>query len=123
MSDKEVEATTSTATGTIIPDGRVSSLREEAFKYVKPLRQGFMLKEGGGFKSWKRRWFILRHNILYYYKDPQDIKSQGVVPLQDTMTEAVDANEKKKIIVSVLKIKPGVAIIWFVLLMKNVMNG
>jgi len=96
MADKEVGTTANTAIGTIIPDGRVSSLREETFKYVKPLRQGFMLKEGGAFKSWKKRWFILRHNILYYYKDPQDIKSQGVVPLQDTITEAVDADEKKK---------------------------
>jgi len=123
MSDEEVETTANVASGTIVSDNRVSSLREEAFKYVKPLRQGFMLKEGGGIKSWKRRWFVLRHNILYYYKDPQDIKSQGVVPLQDTIAETVNPNEKKKRIVFVLNINLGEPIIWFVVLNKSVMSG
>ena len=30
---------------------------------------GWLIKEGGSWKSWKRRWFELEDTTLYYYKD------------------------------------------------------
>jgi hypothetical protein len=31
-------------------------------------KEGFLTKQGGGYKSWKRRWFVLKGTNLYYFK-------------------------------------------------------
>lgn len=31
-------------------------------------KSGWLTKEGGGWKSWKRRWFVLDGNRLTYHK-------------------------------------------------------
>jgi hypothetical protein len=31
-------------------------------------KEGFLTKEGGSFKSWKKRWFVLKDGALSYYK-------------------------------------------------------
>eukprot|EP00055_Hartaetosiga_balthica_P001892 m.2166 g.2166 ORF g.2166 m.2166 type:complete len:1124 (+) comp1732_c0_seq1:81-3452(+) len=33
---------------------------------------GFFVKEGGSFKSWKRRWFVLTPSLLYYSPDEKE---------------------------------------------------
>jgi hypothetical protein len=35
-----------------------------------------MSKEGGSWKSWKERWFVLRDGTLKYY-DPEDVRAAG----------------------------------------------
>ncbi len=30
-------------------------------------KEGYLTKEGGGFKSWKKRWFVLKGGSLAYY--------------------------------------------------------
>ena len=37
-------------------------------KMNAPLKQGYLIKRGHFMKNWKKRWFILRKNIIYYYK-------------------------------------------------------
>lgn len=37
-------------------------------------KEGFLTKEGGGFKSWKKRWFVLKGGDLAYYKNKGVIK-------------------------------------------------
>lgn len=32
------------------------------------VKEGYLTKEGGSFKSWKRRYFILKEGTLSYYK-------------------------------------------------------
>jgi len=46
-----------------------------------PDHTGWMTKQGGGYKSWKRRWFILKGDKLYYYKSQKDLDITGVVEL------------------------------------------
>ncbi|KAL0214913.1 hypothetical protein P9112_007097 [Eukaryota sp. TZLM1-RC] len=49
--------------------------------------EGYLTKRGGFFKTWKRRWFVLKHCTLNYYADPFDdtaknsliIKQESVV--------------------------------------------
>lgn len=42
------------------------------------LLEGFLTKEGGGWKSWKRRWFVLSFGgILNYYEDETLRKPKG----------------------------------------------
>jgi len=39
--------------------------------FFSPDHQGWLVKEGGKHKNWKKRWFILTDNCLYYFKSPQ----------------------------------------------------
>uniref|UniRef100_A0A3B5MHQ5 PH domain-containing protein n=1 Tax=Xiphophorus couchianus TaxID=32473 RepID=A0A3B5MHQ5_9TELE len=36
--------------------------------FFNPDREGWLLKLGGRVKTWKRRWFILTDNCLYYFE-------------------------------------------------------
>ncbi|KAG7272094.1 hypothetical protein CRUP_008274 [Coryphaenoides rupestris] len=36
--------------------------------FFNPDREGWLLKRGGRVKTWKRRWFILTDNCLYYFQ-------------------------------------------------------
>uniref|UniRef100_A0A673HB64 PH domain-containing protein n=1 Tax=Sinocyclocheilus rhinocerous TaxID=307959 RepID=A0A673HB64_9TELE len=38
------------------------------------LRCGWLRKQGGFVKTWHTRWFVLRGDQLYYYKDEDETK-------------------------------------------------
>jgi len=47
-------------------------------------KQGFLVKEGGRWKTWKKRYFVLKNGMLYYSKKQDggtigsiDMKSSG----------------------------------------------
>ncbi|XP_074092178.1 pleckstrin homology domain-containing family H member 1 isoform X6 [Macrotis lagotis] len=46
-------------------------------------KSGYLLKMDSRVKTWKRRWFVLRHRKIMYYKSPSDViwKPQGQVEL------------------------------------------
>ena len=35
------------------------------------MREGWLLKQGGRIKTWKRRYTILSGNVLYYFNSPK----------------------------------------------------
>ena len=39
-----------------------------ATDFKNPEKSGFIMKCGGGVKTWKKRWLVLNNSILYYYK-------------------------------------------------------
>ena len=43
--------------------------------------QGFIYKEGGNYKSWKRRYAVLKDGCLYYYCDIDSRSAQGRIYL------------------------------------------
>jgi hypothetical protein len=51
------------------------------------LFEGFLEKKGGGTRAligrrnWSKRWFVLHHNVLTYYRDPADEEPAGQVEL------------------------------------------
>jgi PH domain len=47
----------------------------------KPEREGWLSKQGGRVKNWKRRWFILRNDTLYYFTSAQANDQAGSIPL------------------------------------------
>jgi hypothetical protein len=50
-----------------------------------PEHEGWMTKQGGSVKSWKRRWFILKGNTLYYFKASRpETEMQGSIELTPT---------------------------------------
>jgi len=44
-------------------------------------KQGFLVKEGGRWKTWKKRYFVLKNGILYYSKK-QDGGHIGIIDLK-----------------------------------------
>ncbi|MEQ2223910.1 hypothetical protein ILYODFUR_001999 [Ilyodon furcidens] len=38
------------------------------------IRCGWLRKQGGFVKTWHSRWFVLRGELLYYYKDEEETK-------------------------------------------------
>eukprot|EP00948_MAST-09A_sp_MAST-9A-sp1_P003718 g3718.t1 len=43
--------------------------------------QGYLYKEGGLVKSWKRRWFAVYNGVLYYSFGPEEKEAIGCLPL------------------------------------------
>lgn len=31
-------------------------------------KASYLIKEGGNFKTWRKRWFVLKNNVIYYSK-------------------------------------------------------
>lgn len=63
-----------------IGDGSICFMNLEYFREVKERyntkrksleKAGWLTKQGHQFKTWKRRWFILKNTKLSYYKKPQ----------------------------------------------------
>ncbi|XP_010903773.1 cytohesin 4b isoform X1 [Esox lucius] len=71
------------------------SIRNEPFKipeddgndlthtFFNPNREGWLFKLGGRVKTWKRRWFILTDNCLYYFEFTIDKEPKGIIPLEN----------------------------------------
>jgi len=51
--------------------------------FFNPELQGWLLKQGGRYKSWKKRWFVLSGGCLYYFEYPSDKEPKGIIPLQN----------------------------------------
>ncbi|CAL8273066.1 cytohesin 4b isoform X1 [Gadus morhua] len=77
------------------------SIRNEPFKipeddgndlthtFFNPDREGWLLKLGGRVKTWKRRWFILTDNCLYYFEYTADKEPRGIIPLENLCVKEV----------------------------------
>ncbi len=57
--------------------------------FINAEKKGWLTKQGGRIKTWKRRWFILSDNVLFYFKTPQDPEPCGMIPLENLDVEAV----------------------------------
>ncbi|KAF9312255.1 hypothetical protein BG003_006454 [Podila horticola] len=47
----------------------------------KVVRQGYLLKLGNAYKTWKKKWFVLRGDNLTYYKNTKEYQPHGIIPL------------------------------------------
>eukprot|EP01112_Ceratiomyxa_fruticulosa_P017706 TRINITY_DN5572_c0_g1_i1.p1 TRINITY_DN5572_c0_g1~~TRINITY_DN5572_c0_g1_i1.p1 ORF type:complete len:195 (+),score=28.29 TRINITY_DN5572_c0_g1_i1:93-677(+) len=63
---------------------------------INPDKQGFMTKQGGMFKNWKRRWFILKGTDLYYFRDKSDTAPAGVIKIEGSLVSNADKHTGKK---------------------------
>lgn len=62
--------------------------------FFNPDKEGWLLKQGGRYKSWKRRWFILNDNCLYYFEYTTDKEPRGIIPLENIKVRAVQDRSK-----------------------------
>ncbi|XP_061517935.1 uncharacterized protein LOC1275590 [Anopheles gambiae] len=82
------------------------SIRAEPFKipqddgndlmhtFFNPDKEGWLWKQGGRYKSWKRRWFILNDNCLYYFEYTTDKEPRGIIPLENIAVREVTDRSK-----------------------------
>lgn len=47
-----------------------------------PDKDGFLTKQGGSIKNWKKRWFVLKGDTLYYFKTQKDTEQTGQIKLE-----------------------------------------
>ena len=57
-----------------IPDENYDDLM---FTFFSPDREGWLVKQGGSWKSWKRRWFVLSDRCLYYFQHTAENVPKG----------------------------------------------
>jgi len=85
-----------------IADQKVTELRGALQKLQEMLpekseREGYLIKQGGGHKSWKKRYFVLKTNFMCYYKDAKSlIHPCGVIDLADCNVKATNFEVLKK---------------------------
>ena len=59
------------------------------------IKEGWLTKQGGVFKTWKRRWFTLIGRGLSYYKE-QGVQEKGKIELAENVTVELAPEAKKK---------------------------
>ncbi|XP_019641930.1 PREDICTED: cytohesin-1-like [Branchiostoma belcheri] len=74
-----------------IPDDDGNDLTHTFFN---PDKEGWLLKQGGRHKTWKRRWFILTDNCLYYFEYTTDKEPRGIIPLENLQVRLVEDSKK-----------------------------
>ena len=47
------------------------------------LKEGYLIKQGRNVKSWRKRFFLLQTNVLYYFRTDKDTVSKGFVLFKD----------------------------------------
>jgi len=67
-----------------------------------PDHTGWMTKQGGSWKSWKKRYFVLKGSSLYYFKSRSDTDVTGIIPLtQESFVRKEPDKKGKKNLLSV----------------------
>lgn len=69
-----------------IPDETYDDLM---FTFFSPDKEGWLVKQGGSWKSWKRRWFVLNDGCLYYFQHTAENVPKGIIPLDQVAVRTV----------------------------------
>ncbi|KAM9324498.1 cytohesin-4-like [Gastrophryne carolinensis] len=67
---------------------------ELTLAFQKPKHEGWLFKIGGRVKTWKKRWFILKDNCLYYFEYTTDKDPLGIIPLENLSVELAEDPKK-----------------------------
>jgi len=78
-----------------IPDETYDDLM---YTFFSPEREGWLLKQGGSWKTWKRRWFVLNDRCLYYFQHTAENVPKGIIPLENIRVRAVDDRDGKQFV-------------------------
>lgn len=61
-----------------------------------PDKEGFLIKQGYNWKTWKKRYFLLKNNYLYYFALQKDSIPKGVILLDGVQCEIAEKETKRK---------------------------
>uniref|UniRef100_A0A3Q2YFD3 Rho GTPase activating protein 22 n=1 Tax=Hippocampus comes TaxID=109280 RepID=A0A3Q2YFD3_HIPCM len=59
----------------------------------KVLKAGWLKRRRIIMKNWQLRWFVLKADILYFYKDQNETKEQGCIHLKGTQVNELTTNQ------------------------------
>ncbi|KYQ91552.1 protein serine/threonine kinase [Tieghemostelium lacteum] len=57
-------------------------------------KQGFLTKEGGSIKTWRKRWCVLKNGSIYYSKNPSS-GELGIIHLKEVSSVQQSSRKKK----------------------------
>jgi len=89
------------------------NIREEPFKipdetyddlmytFFSPEKEGWLLKQGGSWKNWKRRWFLLSDRCLYYFQHTAENVPKGIIPLENVKVRLMEDKDGKRFLFEV----------------------
>ncbi|CAO3591763.1 unnamed protein product [Absidia cylindrospora] len=49
---------------------------------VAPDMEGWLYKQSDKYKTWNKRWFVLKGSNLFYFKSPKDVRMKGIINLR-----------------------------------------
>ncbi|KAI9322392.1 hypothetical protein BX666DRAFT_609843 [Dichotomocladium elegans] len=61
-----------------------------------PEHEGWLHKQGDRYKTWNKRWFVLKGSNLFYFKSPKDVRMKGIINLRGyrvVVDEAIHNNK------------------------------
>ncbi|KAG5266356.1 hypothetical protein AALO_G00230100 [Alosa alosa] len=58
------------------------------------LKAGWLRKQRSIMKNWQLRWFVLRADVLYFYKDQEETKPQGCIRLHGCQVREQTSNHE-----------------------------
>lgn len=65
---------------------KAQEIQIEQREYIQGVaHEGWLLKQGGKVKTWKKRWVICSGSVLYYFETPKDNAPKGLVPLENVV--------------------------------------
>eukprot|EP01118_Nematostelium_gracile_P006903 TRINITY_DN2230_c0_g3_i2.p1 TRINITY_DN2230_c0_g3~~TRINITY_DN2230_c0_g3_i2.p1 ORF type:complete len:471 (-),score=123.49 TRINITY_DN2230_c0_g3_i2:43-1455(-) len=68
-------------------------------------KTGNLVKRGGKWKNWRRRYFVLKNNFLYYFSEPKDSAPKGVILLDGAKLGNAEKETKRKFCFSMTVMK------------------
>eukprot|EP01094_Clydonella_sp_ATCC50884_P021102 TRINITY_DN4557_c0_g1_i1.p1 TRINITY_DN4557_c0_g1~~TRINITY_DN4557_c0_g1_i1.p1 ORF type:complete len:923 (+),score=331.36 TRINITY_DN4557_c0_g1_i1:136-2904(+) len=67
---------------------------DDGSTYANAEKKGYLTKQGGRIKTWKKRWFVLTNNCLYYFREKADKDPCGIIPLESLEIISVPFGKK-----------------------------
>jgi len=81
-----------------IPDESYDDLM---YTFFSPEWEGWLLKQGGSWKNWKRRYFVLNDKCLYYFKHTAENIPTGIIPLDNVKVRLMEDMDGKRFLFEV----------------------
>jgi len=69
---------------------------------INPDKVGWLTKQGGLVKSWKKRWFVLKNSKLFYYHGKTDTTRIGEIDLEAAGIQIGDKKAGKKLCIEII---------------------
>ncbi|GAM26119.1 hypothetical protein SAMD00019534_092940 [Acytostelium subglobosum LB1] len=60
-----------------------------------PEKEGYLIKEGHVIRNWKKRYFILKDGLIYYFKHQSDPEPKGMIPIVGSTIKRMGETERK----------------------------